>query len=66
MMMLVHCCPTQGQLSPTWQSYAGLPPEEGAYVLYSGVVGEGRHGGGRLLDCASLEVMRGGGLRLKV
>lgn len=34
MMMLVHCCPTQGQLSPTWQSYAGLPPEEGAYVTF--------------------------------
>ena len=35
MMMLLHCCPTQGQLCPTWQSYAGLPPEEGAlrYVL---------------------------------
>lgn len=34
MMMLVHCCPTQGQLSPTWQSYAGLPPEEEAYVTF--------------------------------
>ena len=22
----------KGQLCPTWQSYAGLPPEEGAYV----------------------------------
>lgn len=27
---------------------------------------EGRHGGGRFIDFASLEVMRGGGLRLKV
>ncbi len=34
MMMLVHCCLTQGQLSPTWQSYAGLPPEEGVYVTF--------------------------------
>ena len=32
MTMLLHCCSTQGQLCPTWQSYAGLPPEEGAYV----------------------------------
>ena len=24
----------QGQLCPTWQSYAGLPPEEGAYVTF--------------------------------
>ena len=30
MTMLLHCCSTQGQLCPTWQSYAGLPPEEGA------------------------------------
>ena len=32
MIMLLHCCPMQGQLCPTWQSYAGLPPEEGACV----------------------------------
>ena len=32
MIMLLHCCSTQGQLCPTWQSYAGLPPEEGACV----------------------------------
>ena len=31
MTMLLHCCSTQGQLCPTWQSYAGLPPEEGAF-----------------------------------
>ncbi len=30
MIMLLHFCSTQGQLCPTWQSYAGLPPEEGA------------------------------------
>ena len=32
MIMLLHFCSTQGQLCPTWQSYAGLPPEEGACV----------------------------------
>ena len=31
MTRLLHCCSTQGQLCPTWQSYAGLPPEEGAF-----------------------------------
>ena len=29
-----HCCSTQGQLCPTWQSYEGLPPEEGACVTF--------------------------------
>ena len=32
-----HCCFTQGQLCPTWQSYAGLPPGEGACVTYCSV-----------------------------
>ena len=36
------------------------------YVLYSGVVGKGQHGGRGFLDSALLEVTRGGGLRLKV
>ena len=26
-------CSTCAQISPTWQSYAGLPPEEGARVM---------------------------------
>lgn len=36
------------------------------YVLYSRVVGAGGYGGRGFLDFASLEVTRGGGLRLKV
>ena len=32
MTMLLHCCSMQGLLCPTWQSYAGLPPKEGACV----------------------------------
>ena len=35
---------SKGQLCPTWQSYAGLPPEEGASVTGCAVVSPVLHG----------------------